>query len=430
MDFPDNFRFGWSQSGFQFEMGGGSAIDPNSDWYKWVHDKENLIAGVVSGDLPEMGVGYLKEYRYFHREGAKMGLNTIRLGTEWSRLFPTPGEVNQAAVSQYREILKDLKGMGYHVILNLYHWSMPLWIHDPVKVRKGDLSKGGWLNGDTVQRFQEYVEEAVRDFDDLVDEYVIVNEPNVIWKAGYIMVKMGFPPSYLDLEKAELVKRNLISACNLAYKSIKSMSRKKVGVVYAMADIQGEREVREKAVEEEEFSFLDHISWDWLGVNYYTRIVVTQEEGFFTVRKGVGMYAQGYQRSLEGREVSDNGWEVYPEGIRNVLNEVWRRYGKELYVTENGVADSQDRIRPRYIISHLYFIKKAMEEGVRVNGYLHWSLVDNYEWSSGFNARFGLMGMDFKERKTWWRPSAYVYREIATTRELGERMLNSLGFEV
>lgn len=426
MEFPENFKFGWSQSGFQFEMGGGSPLDPNSDWFKWVHDKENIVSGTVSGDLPEDGVGYLRNYAFLHKEARRMGLNTVRVGIEWSRLFPEKGKFNEGVASSYREVLKDLKDNGFHVILNLYHWSMPLWLHDPVMVRKGKFEKSGWLMDDTLDHFQEFVETSVKSLDDLVDEYVIVNEPNVIWKAGFVLVRMGFPPSYLDFEKAEVVKSNLIKACNLAYKSIKGITKKKVGVVFAMADIQGDEEVKEKAKVEEEFSFLDNVKWDWLGVNYYTRIVVEPLEEGFTVRRGLGMYAQGYQISLDGREVSDNGWEVYPEGIKNVLLESWRRYGKEIYVTENGVSDSRDRIRPWYIVSHLYFVKKAMDEGVPVKGYLHWSLVDNYEWSSGFSQRFGLLGMNFKTRKTWWRPSAYLYKEIVKAKEIDEMMLNYL----
>jgi beta-galactosidase len=424
MRFPDDFKFGWSQSGFQFEMGGKGPLDSNSDWFAWVHDKENIIGGLVSGDLPEKGVGYLSDYHKYHLNAQEMSLNTVRIGIEWSRLIPEKRKVDEKAVQTYREILKDLKNLGFHVILNLYHWSMPLWVHDPISVRKGENGeKGGWLNESTVDHFKKFVDDSVRYFDDLVDEYVIVNEPNVIWKAGFVLVKMGFPPSYLSLEKANIARRNLISATNEAYNAIKSLTKKKVGVVYAMADIQcQDRLVQDKAKMDEEYYFLDSTKWDWLGVNYYTRIVVEPLEDGFLVKRGLGMYAQGLQLSLEGRDVSDNGWEFYPEGLYNVLVDAWRRYGKEIYVTENGVADSQDRLRPKYIVSHLYYVKKAIDEGVPVKGYLHWSLVDNYEWSSGFSARFGLMGMNFKTRETWWRPSAFVYREIAKTKVIDEKI--------
>jgi len=150
MSFPPDFRFGWSQAGFQSEMGFPGSEDPNSDWYVWVHDPENIAAGLVSGDLPENGPGYWDNYRAFHDHAQEMGLNIARINVEWSRIFPKPTDevkvdveakgdkiahvdvaestlrkldniANVKAVEHYREIFSDLKGRGFTFILNLYH---------------------------------------------------------------------------------------------------------------------------------------------------------------------------------------------------------------------------------------------------------------------------------------------------------------------
>ncbi len=160
-------------------------------------------------------------------------------------------------------------------------------------------------------------------------------------------------------------------------------------------------------------------------MNYYSRSVVRskQEPPGFEGVGGYGFSCGNMERSNAGLPVSEFGWEIYPEGIRKALN-LYKEYEKPLMITENGVADKKDRHRTWYIVSHLYQVGKAIEEdGLKVIGYLHWSLIDNLEWASGFSKRFGLIYVDMSTKRRVPRPSAYLYRDIVTSNEIPEYLL-------
>ncbi|MGC9113197.1 beta-galactosidase BgaS [Acidilobus sp.] len=475
--FPKDFLFGWSQAGFQSEMGTPGSEDPNSDWYAWVHDRENIAAGLVSGDFPENGPGYWGNYRKFHDAAQAMGLTAARIGVEWSRIFPRPtfdvkvdAEVkgddvlsvyvsesaleqldklaNKEAINHYREMFSDLRSRGMTFILNLYHWPLPLWLHDPIAVRRGNLSApSGWLDARTVIEFAKFSAYVAWKLDDLVYMYSTMNEPNVVWGLGYAAVKSGFPPGYLCLECAGRAMRNLVQAHARAYDAVKAITKKPVGVIYANSDFtpltEADREAAERAKLDNRWAFFDAVvrgqlggsvredlkgRLDWIGVNYYTRQVVRARGGGYEIVPGYGHGCEPNGVSPAGRPCSDFGWEFYPEGLYNVLREYWDRYHLPLLVTENGIADEGDYQRPYYLVSHVYQVHRALQDGVNVMGYLHWSLADNYEWASGFSKRFGLLMVDYSTKRLYWRPSAFIYREIAKSKAITDEIehLNSV----
>nr|3APG_A Chain A, Beta-glucosidase [Pyrococcus furiosus]3APG_B Chain B, Beta-glucosidase [Pyrococcus furiosus]3APG_C Chain C, Beta-glucosidase [Pyrococcus furiosus]3APG_D Chain D, Beta-glucosidase [Pyrococcus furiosus] len=458
--FPKNFMFGYSWSGFQFEMGlPGSEVE--SDWWVWVHDKENIASGLVSGDLPENGPAYWHLYKQDHDIAEKLGMDCIRGGIEWARIFPKPtfdvkvdvekdeeGNIisvdvpestikelekiaNMEALEHYRKIYSDWKERGKTFILNLYHWPLPLWIHDPIAVRKlgPDRAPAGWLDEKTVVEFVKFAAFVAYHLDDLVDMWSTMNEPNVVYNQGYINLRSGFPPGYLSFEAAEKAKFNLIQAHIGAYDAIKEYSEKSVGVIYAFAwhDPLAEEykdEVEEIRKKDYEFVTILHSKGklDWIGVNYYSRLVYGAKDGHLVPLPGYGFMSERGGFAKSGRPASDFGWEMYPEGLENLLKYLNNAYELPMIITENGMADAADRYRPHYLVSHLKAVYNAMKEGADVRGYLHWSLTDNYEWAQGFRMRFGLVYVDFETKKRYLRPSALVFREIATQKEIPEEL--------
>lgn len=464
-NFPLNFKFGWSQSAFQSEMGRWLNLDDRSDWFKWTHDEENIKSGIVSGEFPEDGPGYLENFSRFHDMASYLGLNVARLSIEWSRLFPVKPKiepehegdgddvtgvfidkqdlaaldkyVNRNELIRYREIFKDLKRRNILLILNMYHWSLPLWLHDPVEIKKSgiDGQPAGWLSTGIIPQFALYCAYVAQNFDDVVYEYSTMNEPNVIYS--------GFPPGYFGKEAGKKAELNLIQAHARAYDSIKSVSDKTVGIIASTPSYIPESEIDESAAnlarDSLRWPFFDAITngktplgfrqdlarkLDWIGVNYYNRSVIHQTQDGFGESKGYGRNCERNSRSRGGMLTSDFGWEIYPQGVSEVLESFWQRYKLPLWVTENGVADQADYLRSYFLVSSLAHVLKSIDTGVDVRGYLHWTLVDNYEWAHGFSKKFGLIHADRGSGKLYYRQSSLVLKEIINRREIPQEFEN------
>lgn len=467
--FPKDFLFGASMSGFQVEMGyGKNDVDPNTDWFVWVRDAENLINGVVSGHLPEYGVGYWYNFPTIHKLAADFGMNVLRTNVEWSRIFPNPTFdvpvkvvqdesgiksvqidektlrsldelANKEAVEHYREIFSDMRKKGLKVFLNLTHFTLPIWLHDPIAVhRRQETEKLGWANEKSIVEFAKFAAYVVWKFDDLVDMYSTMNEPNIVSQMGYVMCVSGFPPARFDPEMFLKSLINQIVAHARAYDAMKALTKKPIGLIYSASvyeSVEKDEELEQSAAQFMNYMFLDALTsgmllfqtredlagrLDFLGINYYTRTVIQKippmQLGIatidWTICPGYGHFCQPGNFSKDGRPVSDFGWETYPEGLLKLLHAMNDRYSLPMYVTENGVADGRDWLRPYHLVGHMYAVERAIEESVNVKGYLHWSIVDNFEWAKGYHMRFGLAETDYQTKTYTPRPSMYIFREI------------------
>ena len=475
MKFGKDFRFGFSTVGVQHEMGlpGSEFV---SDWVVWLHDQENIAAGIVSGDRPEDGPAYWHLYKEDHEKAVSIGMDAAWITIEWARIFPKPtfevevpvekrdgGIVsvnvdrehverlrrlaNLDALKHYRKILEDWRSRGGMVIANLFHWSLPTWLHDPIRVRKlgPDRAPAGWVDERTVVEFAKFAAYVAWKLGDLPDMWSTMNEPNVVYTQGYVNVRSGFPPGYLSIEASMKAAKHLIEAHARAYDVLKRLTGKPVGLIYATAEIEPlkpeDREVAEAAYTQHNFAFIDAVHSgssplvggerkdlarhvDWIGINYYSRLVVEKAKTLtgWRVVPGYGFACEPRGTSRAGRPCSDFGWEIYPEGLYSVLKRFWERYRLPMMVTENGIADAEDRLRPRYVVQHIAQVHKAVSEGIDVRGYLHWALTDNYEWAQGFRMRFGLVYVDYGSKKRFLRPSALVFREIARGKEIPEEL--------
>ena len=471
--FPRGFLWGTSIAAFQNEMGASAeAVDDRSDWHVWLHDPKNVRSGVVSGDVPERGPGYWDLYKEDHRWAEWFGLNAWRTNPDWSRIFPRStekvevssasddGEVKDIEVSEsalnkldlladrwavrhYRAMFGDVKRRGMKLVLNLYHWALPLWIHQPIAVRDGGLKYGarGWIDDTSVVEFAKYAAYVAWKFCDLVDIWSTMAEPNMVWNGGYS--EGSFPPGLRDRKLAELVSVNLAQAHARAYDQIKRHAGKRanVGVMYAtspsfpLTDSSSDAEAVKASDEASTKWFFDAIvrgrvrkvsvgeevaradmknKVDWIGVNYFSRNVVRDVDvpPFFEIQPDYGFLCRPNSKSAAGMPTTDFGWEIYPKGIRKALN-LYKEYGKPLMISSSGVADAEDGYRSWFLVSHLHNLHSAMkDDGLEVLGYLHWSLTDNLEWGAGFTKKFGLLHVNMRTKRRSPRPSAYVYRDM------------------
>ncbi|MGP6207023.1 beta-galactosidase BgaS [Cuniculiplasma sp. SKW3] len=478
--FPKDFKFGFSEAGFQFEMG-LSHVDANSDWFIWSHDQKNIEKHYVSGDLPENGPAYWDLYKKDHDYAQFMGMNSARIGIEWSRIFPQSTEdikvdvekegdairkivINREAMKQlaeradkygvqhYSEIFKDLKERGFYLVINLYHWTIPKWLNDPslISGKDKEWAIGGCFDERITIEFAKYAAFIGKTFDSLADRWSTMNEPNMVFQGcSRDFSRGGFSRR----------KRNFAQAHARAYDALRQYSSKDVGIIYANGDFQPmdgkDMELKNMVEFQMRYSFFDAIvkgdlSWynkdiegderfskdpdirddmkghlDWIGVNYYSRDVVerSSDPSGWRIVLGLGHATGEGKKSKDGRSTSDTGWEIYPEGIYNVLMSYHNRYHMRMMVTENGMADAIDQYRPKYVVSHLYNVERAIKDGARVEGYFHWALTDNYEWGNGFSKRFGLIGVNLETKERELRPSALVMKHIIENHGVPDDMM-------
>jgi len=491
--FPRGFLWGTATAGFQVEAGGGRAnSDRRSDWWAFTTDPDLIRAGVVSGDRVDRGPGFWRTWRGdLDRARRRLGSNAIRLGLEWSRIFPrstarihTGRRVGRAdlrrldrvadagAVRRYRRIIRGAHRRGMQVLLTLNHFTLPIWVHDPLAVRRAfagvgpaepvpaGLRRAGWLNRSTVSEFRKYAAFAAWKFGGDVRLWATLNEPLVTVSQGFASIPglTGVKaPAVLSFTAALRALENLGLANAAAYDAIKAADRHaRVGFVHNMVAWRPSNPSSPAdAVAARHADQLFNRAWLDLAVRgiYDIDADGVEDPGERRPRLagkadfvGVNHYSPGRAGALGGpvspvvplfdfvpavtyrgtgnpggppcpSTCSDFGWEIDPTGFRQVVEEA-ARYGKPIYVTENGIDDREDDQRGGYLRGYLRALRAAIAEGADVRGYFHWSLLDNYEWAEGFAAHFGLYAFDARTLRRTERPSARLFRRIARANAL------------
>ena len=349
------------------------------------------------------------------------------MGVVWARIEPRRGRFDPAALAHYRAILADLKGRGLKVCLTLNHWVLPRWFAE----------RGGWLGARALAHWRRYVDYVVPALAEYVDLWVTLNEPMVPVLVGY---GIGYhPPNRVDPLAAARVFRRLLRAHADAYHRIHAVvPGAEVGTAGAVQYVEpfhgsGPWRLVEAPLARlfaqvsygawEESVLTGRVAWpygfggtipglkgslDWVGVNYYMRV---------SVRLGLDALANvqsGQFANPEGVETTQMGWQVYPEGFYHALKEAQARFGKPIYVTENGCAADDDAQRRRYLVRHWEQMHRAIEDGCDVRGYMLWSYCDNFEWREGFEKQFGIVAVDPRDPALTRRPreSAEVFRRV------------------
>ena len=335
-----------------------------------------------------------EHYQCFEEDFALAKLlnhNAYRFSIEWSRIEPKEEKIDEKEIEHYRQVLLALKKRGIEPFVVLYHWTLPVWFAE----------KGGWLNPKAPYYFDRFVKIISENLFDLVDFWITLNEPNVYASCSFL--QGGFPPQEKNIFKYFKVLNNLAKAHKLAYHSLHLIDLDcQVGISKNNIYFEGGLLAKFAHYFWNKY-FLNKIKdrQDFIGLNYY----------FHNRIKGFRF------NQNENKEITDMGWEIYPKGIYYVLKDL-KTYGKPIYITENGLADAKDAKREKFIKEHLFWIYKAIQDGVDARGYLHWSLLDNFEWDKGFWPRFGLVEMNYKTMERKIRPSAKIYAEICGRNEL------------
>lgn len=395
--FPKGFLWGAGTSAFQVEGG-----NVNSDW------------GDQAGQADDQYNRYEEDFDL----AKSLGHNSHRLSIEWSRIEPEEGKFNQQEIEHYVKELKALKTHGFTVMLTLHHFTNPAWF----------AQKGGWENLRAPYYFERFVRKVVQELSEYVDLWITINEPGVLVWGSYLSAK--WPPKKKNRWKAAKAYWNLVRAHKKAYKTIhKIIPSAKVGIANNSASFDAfhHHSIREGIAQWLLDIFNNHLFYkltgirthDFLGVNYYFNQYISFNGERAKIPSIVNI-------QTTKKDVSDLGWEIYPEGIFDVLMD-FSDYHLPIYITENGLASTNDDRRVRFLLNYLKEIYHAIKTGADVKGYFHWSLIDNFEWADGFDPRFGLVEIDYDTQKRTPRPSAYVYKEIIKRNGIPHDLLKLLG---
>jgi len=423
LSFPDGFLWGSATAAHQVE-----GNNTNNNWYLWEQTPGKIAGGATAGLACDWWNGRWHEDL---QHAAQDGQNSHRLSIEWSRVEPHPGKWDKSALQKYREILQGIIKLGLKPFVTLHHFTDPIWIYE----------KGGWENEETVEYFTRYVEKTVAALHDLTHLWVTINEPTVYVFSGYMTGE--FPPGKSDMKAAFQVMRNMVKGHARAYRIIhKLQPHAMVGfaknfraMVPARKAFPPDRWITNFSYNSFNNAFADTLvtgklkfalwktsipeaieTQDYIGVNYYTRDLVRFKPfafgNIFQER-----YFDPHARLSENGFIADS-----PIGFYESLQ--WaQRYNLPIYITENGVEDSRDVMRPHYLVAHLYQLWKVLHAGMDIRGYMHWSQVDNFEWERAWTQRFGLWGLDVDTQQRIRRPSVDIYREICTHNAIPMEMI-------
>ncbi len=416
--FPAGFYFGAATSAHQVE--GGS----HNDWAEWEKQNSERLALEASKQFADwlpawndikaqatdpknyvsgLACDHWNRYEEDFDLMKQMGLNAYRFSIEWSRVEPKRGVYDQKAINHYRKMIEALKARGIEPFVTLWHWTLPLWF----------ARSGGWSNPKAIDAFNRYAQKMTQELPQ-VQYWLTLNEPDG-W-AFFSQASKRWPPGQGSLVDYFRVTRHLTMAHKLAYKTIKQQrADAKVGIAQNVTYFEAPHN---KLIERfyklilgwwVDRRFLNHIRHyqDFLGLNYYFHVRLD-----FKLKDAPKLLSGNFSGQNQNRLVSDSGWELYPRGIYPLVKDLYVRYKKPIYITENGLADSQDINRSWFIEETLTALARAVKDGVDVRGYFHWSLIDNFEWDQGFWPRLGLVAVDYATQKRTMRPSAKVYARI------------------
>lgn len=435
--FGQDFLWGVSTAAFQIEGAHDADGKGSSIWDVFTSQKGK----VKNGHHAITACDFYNSYQNDISLISHLNIPNFRFSISWPRIMPTGiHPVNQAGIDYYNKIIDSLLEQGIEPWVTLYHWDLPHALE----------VKGGWTNRESVAWFSDYVEVCAKHFGDRVKNWMVINEPSVFTGAGYFLGihapgKKGITNYLKAMHHVTLataaggkILREKVADANIgttfscthiepfsqnakdieAAKRVDTLlNRTFIEPILGMGYPQNDLAVLKKLnnyIKEDDLHNLA-FDFDFIGLQCYTREVV--KASLLTPYIGAELI------SAEKRNViaTDMGWEVYPPALYHILKRFNGYDGiRKIIITENGAAFPDivtngkvyDIKRTHFIQDHLEQILKAKEEGLNVDGYFVWSLTDNFEWAEGYNARFGLIHVDFETQKRTIKHSGLWFRDF------------------
>jgi beta-glucosidase len=435
--FPQNFLWGVSTSAYQIEGGYKSDGKGESIWDQFSH----LPGNIVNNDNGDVACNH---YHLFEKDimlMKEMGVKGYRFSISWPRIFPGgTGKPNGRGLQFYKKLINMLLENNITPVATLYHWDLPQVLQ----------AKGGWANRDVALYFEQYATFVFKELGDRIPIWITLNEP---WVSSFVGYWFGsHPPGISDFPAALTAAHHILLAHGLAVRALKKLNLKsEIGIALNLNPVYpGSQKVEDVMAARRYGDFLN--GWfldpvlkgkypeklvrllsgemalpeirsgdmeiintpvDFLGVNSYSSTCVLNDAKDWPLQiKFAGT----------GKPKTDSGWEIYPEGLFDLLLFLHREYnGVKILISENGAA-FKDRIgtdgmiddadRMRYLHDHILQVHRALDIGVNLFGYFVWSFMDNFEWNLGYSKRFGLVYVDYATQKRTIKKSGWWYKGI------------------
>ena len=378
----------------------------------------------------------------------ELNLQAYRFSVSWPRIFPTGKEkINRKGVEFYDNLINELIANDIEPFVTLYHWDLPLTLQNI----------GGWENRKIVDAFVDYARFMFENFGDRVKKWITFNEPLVfaVWfpirglygKKDFTSVMSATHivniahaktiEAYRDSKKSDGQIGITLNLDSIYPKTDSPLDYEAATIIDGLTNrwfldpvfkgtypgdtlVLLERYFNFPSILDEDLQILKDNPSDFLGINNYSCTRANLDK---PIKDPVDFYKMIIpSKTEEGVEVSDMGWEIYPDGLYDLLNRVDNDYESPLiYITENGMADKDDVIvdevvqddeRLSYLHRHFEAANRAIEKGVNLKGYFVWSLLDNFEWLWGYSKRFGIIRVDYETQERSWKKSALWYRDV------------------
>ena len=430
----DDFALGVATAAYQIE--GAAGIDGRTDsvWDSFCR-QPGKIADKSSGDVA------CDHYSRWKEDVAllvELDVDVYRFSISWSRIFPdSSGVINEKGMAFYKDLAEELRRFGIRPMVTLHHWDLPQYLQD----------KGGWQNRMTAYHFSDFAKAVADGLGASVDFYATLNEP---WCIAHLGHRSGMhAPGLRDEAAATAATHHLLLAHGLAMQELREHApRAELGIVLnggpsfpvskSQDDIEAAKLFESQQIHRfagpifageypEEFApeVAEYVqsgdmrtisqACDYLGWNYYSRNNVQQGP-------------DGNPEVLPGNDypTTDMGWEIYPDGLRQVCSLLQNCYElPPLYITENGAAIQdeligstvQDTDRIHYVHRHLQVVADMIRAGADIRGYVCWTLLDNFEWAEGYSKRFGLVHVDFATQKRTMKDSFKWFAELTASKK-------------
>jgi len=398
----------------------------DNDWSRWEReDPRRIKDGSVSGSACD----HYARFREDLEALAALNQNAHRFSVEWARVEPAEGHFDRAALDHYADVVAACRRLGLEPIVTLHHFTLPVWLADG----------GGVLAPDAPRLFARFAAACVEAFGGEVTWWVTLNEPTVLAVMGYLDGK--WPPGRRSVSSALRAFGALVRMHAAAARAVRRTAMNSHGRRVMVSIAHHERRLRpggsshlERLVAKPADILFNRWflracttgrllppvgtgrivpglagSLDYIGLNHYCDDMTS-----FDPRAWGTLFAR--ISPLPGLPQSTFGWAIEPAGMKRALVALWREFRLPILITENGVADHHDELRPDFLIGYLGAIHDAMEQGVEVRGYMHWTSMDNFEWAEGYEQKFGLYAVDRVTMERHKKPSADLFAEICRTR--------------